>query len=124
LLLDTSVLIEIQRGHKPGREGLPKNERKPLSISWASIFECSVGAGRAPDIGQLRGFLDGVVMISADAPIGWRAGEYIRRFQRSRGVGQIDSLIAATGLIAQRPLILLNTKHVPDVPDVRRPYRA
>ncbi len=122
MLLDTSVLIDVQRQHAPALAWLKAQASKPLSISAVTVFELSIGADRQDDSALIQAMLASLVIVPIDAPIAWRAGELYRRYQRTHGMGRIDAIIAATALVAHLQLATLNLKHFPGIKDLHKPY--
>lgn len=56
-------------------------------------------------------------------PIGWRAGELMRRFRASHhGIGLGDYLMAATAQILGLELATLNVKHFPMMEGLEPPF--
>lgn len=87
-----------------------------------SVFEFHAGAVSAAARTRIAAILETMPVINIDAAIGETAAAYWRRFQKSHGVGIGDALIAGTAIVSRLPLITLNIKHFPELPDVRRPY--
>jgi predicted nucleic acid-binding protein len=122
VLLDTSVLIDLQRAHPPALAWLNKNSNLPFSVSSVSVLELSVGAETKDEVRNVRALLDATTVIAVDDAIAWRAGELFRKYNRSHGTGRIDALIAATALITRAPLATHNVKHFPMIKGLRPPY--
>lgn len=122
LLLDTSVLIDVQRRHPPALAWLSKLQRTALFTSSVTAFELHVGADQPGASDAIRRLLEAVSVIAIDAAIAERASAIFRRYEASHGVDEFDALIGATALVAQLPLITLNLKHFPGVKHVRKPY--
>jgi hypothetical protein len=53
------------------------------------------------------------VCVPADAAVGRRAGEYLRRYRKSHSVELGDALIAATAVVSGAMLWTRNRKHYP-----------
>lgn len=122
LLLDTSVLIDVQRRHPPALTWLSRQQRTALFASSITVFELNVGADRPGTAQVIRRMLEAVSVIEVDAAMAEKAAGIFRRYAPSHGVDEFDALIAATALVAHLPLVTLNTKHFPGVKDVRKPY--
>jgi predicted nucleic acid-binding protein len=100
VLLDTDVLIDHLRGHRPLRLSDPK-----LKISI--ITRCELFAGRNVNEPQLRRTLSVLEELSLDQAIAESAG----RIRRESGIPAPDALIAATALAHDLPLMTRNRRH-------------
>jgi predicted nucleic acid-binding protein len=108
VLLDTDVLIDHLRGHRPLRLSDPK-----LTISI--VTRCELFAGRNVDEPGLRRALSVLEELSVDQPIAEAAG----RIRRTNGIPVPDALIAATALEHELPLLTRNRRHFDRVPGLR-----
>lgn len=122
LLVDTSVLVDVERNHPPALAWLKKAAHTPIYVSAVTVFELHVGADLPGSTKRVANLLESVVIVPVDAAVAARGGEVLRRYESSHGMGRLDALIAATALVARLPLVTLNTKHFPGVKDVRKPY--
>lgn len=122
LLLDTSVLVDVQRRHGPALTWLAKQDRTPLFASSATAFELYAGADRPGAAQAIRRVLDALSVIGIDGAIAEHAGSIFRRHAASHGLDEFDAIIAATALVAQLTLVTLNVRHFPSVKNVRKPY--
>ena len=115
VLLDTDIAVEIQRG----RDRLILTQWSDLVASGASIL-CSpvvvaeIWAGARPQERQLiSSFFDALYCLPADYETGQLAGEFMRRYAKSRSVEMADALIAASAIQHQAALWTHNRKHYP-----------
>ena len=122
-LLDTDVLIDIQRGHPP-------------AVLWfASLTEVPCVPGfvvmeliqSASDSRQVKG----AMLLVAPLAIVWptesdctQALAHFSRLHLSHGLGLIDSLVAACGTGRSAQLCTFNLKHYRAVPELvtEQPY--
>jgi predicted nucleic acid-binding protein len=100
VLLDTDVLIDHLRGHRP----LPLSDPK-LNISI--VTRCELFAGRNVDEPKLRRTLSVIEELTLDRDIAEAAG----RIRRESDIPVPDALIAATALQHVLPLMTRNRRH-------------
>jgi len=122
-LLDTDILIDIQRGHAPALawfSGLTELPQVPGFVVMELIQD-------AQNIQQVRD----VLRLVAPLPVVWptaldcqRAlGDFVA-YHLSHGLGLLDSLIAATAIGLSGSLCTFNVKHYRVVPGLvlEEPY--
>jgi predicted nucleic acid-binding protein len=123
LLLDTDVLIDVQRGH-------------PAALAWCSalpvppsapglvVMELIPGARDAADVRA-------ALRLTAPLPVVWptaadcqRALTEFATLHLSHGLGLLDSLIGATAVGLGAELCTFNDKHYRGIPGLvlTRPY--
>jgi predicted nucleic acid-binding protein len=122
LLLDSSVLIDVQRRYKPALAWLARQDQTALFVSSATAFELYAGADRPGAAEAVRQMLDAVSIVVVDAVIAEKGASIFRRYEASHGVDEFDAIIAATALVARLPLVTRNVRHFPAVKNVRKPY--
>jgi predicted nucleic acid-binding protein len=108
VLLDTDILIDHLRGHRPLRLSDPN-----LKISI--LTRCELFAGRNVDEPQLRRTLSVLEELSVDQTIAESAG----RIRRESEIPVPDALIAATALEHELPLMTRNRRHFDRVAGLR-----
>ena len=113
-LLDSDVIIWYLRGRADVRRWvawLSAHERP--SCSALSVLEVAAGT-RPHEEAVTRAFLESLDVIAPRASLTWRAGIWIRDFQR-RGVtlDMVDAVIAATAVEHSLLLATFNTRHYP-----------
>jgi tRNA(fMet)-specific endonuclease VapC len=113
-LLDTSVLIHLQREWARGEIGaarryLQKEEREEFSISVITALEFLEGYRQ---LGDGERFLEPFPQLEVTEGVA-RVASRIRRSLRQRGelIGDFDVLIAATAVVADLPVVTDNTGH-------------
>jgi hypothetical protein len=83
-------------------------------ILFSPISAAELWAGARPAEHETLSRLFGSLMcVPADAEIGRRAGDYLRRYRKSHGVELGDALIAASAVAGNAMLWTRNRKHYP-----------
>ena len=121
VLLDTSVLIDILRG-RTAALGWLDGLAKPPSLSAVSLMELHAGCRNRREEGDIARIERTLKIHPVDAAIARRAGVFVRLYQASYGLDDIDALIAATAEHHDVKLATLNVKHFPMFAKLRRPY--
>jgi predicted nucleic acid-binding protein len=121
LLLDTTVLVDVLRGHA-GAAAFVEAARGKLAVSSLTVAEIYAGTrgDEALPVGRLMGLFTVLPVTNA---IGQLGGAYRHEFGRRSGTGLINCLIAATAQLHGLQLATANLKHFPMLDDVRHPYR-
>ena len=115
VLVDSDVLIEVSRG----RDSTILDKWMELSESDALILFSPVSAAelwagaRPAEHPMLEALFDALVCVPAEASVGRRAGEYLRRYRKSHAVELGDALIAASAVTSGGRLWTRNRKHYP-----------
>lgn len=122
-LLDTSILVDLLRGHKPARDWIDSVPAVARSISVITAAELLAGCRNRTEQRAVERELDLYVMIWLAEDTSEMALAWYKRFRLSHGVGFLDCLIAATAARHGLHLATLNLKHFP-FPDLEleRPY--
>jgi predicted nucleic acid-binding protein len=121
IVLDTTVLIDVLRGHQP-------------AIAWISLIG---GVPRCSELTRtevLRGLrsverapaerlFGALVWVPVLESIAREAGELGRRYRRSHnGIGTVDLVVAATANRLGARLATANVRHYPMFKGLRAPY--
>ena len=123
VLVDTSILIDLLRGHPAARDYLRGLEDPPLA-SEVTRVEILRGL-RAAERDPTERLFDTLRWASVDEVIARRAGELGRRWERHRpGIALADLIIAATAEHLGADLVTTNVRHFPMFPALVPPYRA
>ncbi len=115
VLIDSDVLIEVSRGRDErilSKWG--ELSRSEALILFSPVNQAELWAGARPsEHDRLEALFGALVCAPADATIGRRAGEYLRRYRKSHGLELGDALIAATAAGHGAMLWTRNRKHYP-----------
>jgi len=115
VLIDSDVLIEVSRGRDPSLLedwGRLANSDALIVISPVTVAELWHGV-RNVEEKALADLLASLVCLPADAVVGRRAGDFLRRFHRSHGLELGDALIGAAAAVHAIPLWTRNRRHYP-----------
>lgn len=122
IVLDTTVLIDLLRGHGPARDWLQALEEVP-ACSELTRVEVLRGLRTRERQGAER--LMGLLRwIPVDEEVARRAGALGRIWRRSHRLGTVDLVIAATTESLGARLATSNTRHYPMFTDLAAPYET
>ena len=123
VLLDSSVLIDILRGHRAALDYVLGLGTVPAA---SEITRVEVLRGvRSGERRMTERLLGSLRWIPLDAPIARGAGELGRRWRAShRTLATADLVIAATALEHELDLATLNIRHFPMFDGLAPPYVA
>jgi predicted nucleic acid-binding protein len=115
VLVDSDIIIEILRGRD--REIAARWDALSLSdgnimYSAVSIAELWTGA-RPLEHEAIARFFRSLTCVPVDAEIARHAGDNLRLYKKSHGVGLGDALIAASAHLNKATLWTRNRKHYP-----------
>lgn len=118
--LDTTVLIDVLRGHEPAVQYLIDLE-DAVGISVLSVAELYVGLrpGEEQALEDLIATLD-VWPLELEAAR--RGGAWRQQYGPSHNVSLTDALLAATAFERGARLATHNLKHFPMLPEAVKPY--
>jgi predicted nucleic acid-binding protein len=123
ILFDTTVIIDILRGHEP-------------AVAWARALQERPACSEITRVEVLRGLrtqerrpterlFGAIVWIPIDEAIARRAGELGRTWRRShQGIATADLIIAASAQEHGHELATVNVKHFPMFRGLRLPYQT
>lgn len=123
VLVDTSVLVDHLRGHRPAGE-LLERERTAGALHASEMTRLEILAGmRAAEERGTRSLLSTLVWHPVDADVAEDAGALGRRWLPGHpGIDGADLAIAATALRTGSRLLTCNVRHFPMFSDLRPPY--
>jgi predicted nucleic acid-binding protein len=126
LLLDTTVLIDLLRGHAGAAEFIDTviASRTPLFVSAISAMELFVGCRNNDEVKKAQQLVASFGLLHLYPAESRRAYELVLLYSKSHGLAIPDALIAATALVQDLELASDNVRHFGMIPDlgVRRPY--
>ncbi len=122
-LVDTDVLIDIQRGHAPALNWFSALTELP-AVPGFVVMELIQDARNANEVRRAQQLVAPLSVIWPTESDCDRALSDFSTFHRSHGLGLIDSLIAACGVGRSATLYTFNIKHYSVVPrlTLARPY--
>jgi len=121
-VLDTTVLIDVLRGHPGAVDYLLALEEVPV-CSEVTRVEVMRGL-RSEERRPAEQLFQRLRWAHVDEAVARVAGELGRRLRRSHtGVGLADLIIAATAEEVGLPIATTNIRHFPVVQEIRAPYR-
>lgn len=122
-LLDTSVVIDLLRGHAPALRFAEGLEDVPIC---SEVTRVEVVRGlRSSERGAADRLLRSLRWAEVDEPIARRAGELGRRWRRSHdGLSVADLIIAAAAEELDAELATCNVRHFPMFAGLRPPYAS
>jgi predicted nucleic acid-binding protein len=112
ILIDSDILIDVSRGVPEALETLERIVRDDEpSISIVTQMELLVGCRNQHELRSLGAFLQDFRIFKLSERISDSALGLLHRFRLSHGLLLADSLIAASALSHELPLISKNQKH-------------
>jgi predicted nucleic acid-binding protein len=120
-LLDTNVVVDFLRGHRPAVTFVGSLKSRPR-LSVVTVTEIFAGLRSQKNERVVRGFFaqcECLPLLSVSAEY---AGDILRHYRASHGVGIADALIAATAEHHGLRLATLNVKHFPMLKGLKRAY--
>ena len=121
IVLDTTVLIDVLRGHRPALDYL-RSLDEPPACSEVTRVEVLRGL-RHRERDAAEGLMRAMRWSAVDEQIARRAGALGRAWRRSHSLATTDLIIAATAQELGGELATSNTRHFPMFPGLTPPYR-
>jgi predicted nucleic acid-binding protein len=120
VVLDTTVLIDVLRGHAPARRWLAGLDEVP-TCSEISRIEVIRGL-RSPERSAAEALFAGLDWAEVTQPIARLAGELGRQYRASHGLAVADLVVAATTRHVGAALATHNLRHYPMFAGLAEPY--
>jgi predicted nucleic acid-binding protein len=123
ILLDTDVVIDIERGHAPALAWLSCSRDMHAALPGIVALELLQGARSDLESRRSRRLIDGYRLRWPSGRDGQRALDSMSQLRRS-GMSVPDALIAQTAIGLGAPLATFNERHFRAVPGLTlvRPY--
>jgi tRNA(fMet)-specific endonuclease VapC len=120
MLLDTSVLIDIDRGTDPAKlEKLDQDDPHSISSVTVSEFYAGVHLRDQPDEAGAEKILNNAEEIAMEGRIARKAGELIaRKIRDNLSLGINDIYIAATAIQRGDTLLTADTSDFSSIPEL------
>ena len=109
IVLDTNVLIEILKGNAAATARVTSFQ-VPLYISSITAMELYYGALNKNEMKKLERFIATFTLSYPDEKVSHRALLLIKQYAKSHCLDIPDSIIAATALVLDAPLLTYNLK--------------
>jgi predicted nucleic acid-binding protein len=122
IILDTTVLVDVLRGHRPAHEWLRSLGEVP-ACSELTRVEVLRGL-RSRERSAAEALMGALRWIPVDEEIARRAGALGRTWRRSHRLGTVDLVIAATAQSLDARLGTSNTRHYPMFDGLVAPYET
>ena len=120
IVLDTTVLIDVLRGHRPALEYLRSLDAVP---ACSEITRVEVMRGiRSRERDAVEQLMRSLRWISVDEQIARRAGGLGRTWRRSHRLASADLVIGATAQELSAGLATANVRHFPMFEGLKPPY--
>ena len=122
-LLDTDILIDVQRGYSPAVDWFSSLPEAP-SVPGLVIMELIQDAQNAWQVRQALKLVAPMPVVWLSEADGVRALSDFTAYHLSHGLGLLDSLIAACALSRSAVLCTFNKKHYKMIPGLKteQPY--
>ncbi len=126
ILLDTTVLIDISRGHLDASDFIDSmvQSHTPLFISVVSAMEFVAGCRNQREVDKIQQLIVDFSLLPLSPVASLKAYELMISYSKSHGLSIPDALIAATAMTQQLELATDNERHFKMIPTllVKRPY--
>lgn len=123
-LIDTAIIIDLLRGHRPALDWIESLRAEDRFISIVTVFELLEGCDNLRDQRRLERELESYISLPVTDAVSLQALALLREHRLRAGIGYPDCLIGATASVFDMPLYTLNVRHFRALKGLRieRPY--
>lgn len=118
VLVDTNVIIEAFKGAQETIELLERTGLKNLVVSTITQMELYIGALNKNELNLIRNRLRNIKILDINKKISQKSAELVYNYSKSHNLDIPDSIIAATALIHNIPLLTYNLRDFRFIPDL------
>jgi tRNA(fMet)-specific endonuclease VapC len=118
VIFDTNILIELYRGNIAVKQQIERIDPGVIYISSITVAEFMAGARDKADLKRIENLLTKYTAIQINPDITDIFIDLFRTLTLSHRPGIADTLIAATALYYNLPLLTLNKKHFQYIPGI------
>jgi predicted nucleic acid-binding protein len=122
IVLDTTVLIDVLRGHRPALDYLRALDTPPICSEVSRVEVLRGLRAREREAGDA--LMRAVGWAPLDEAIARRAGALGRTWRRSHALALADLVIGATAMELGAELATSNVRHYPMFAGLTAPYRS
>ena len=122
IILDTTVLIDLLRGHVPAMSYLTSLDEIP-ACSEVTRVEVLRGVRHSEREATER-LMQSISWLGVDEQVARRAGNLGRKWRRSHLLATTDLIIAATAQEVEAQLATSNVRHYPMFEGLQPPYET
>lgn len=125
IVVDTGILVDHLRGHKPARRAIGLARRSDrVASSLVTKIEVLAGIRPGEELETYRLF-DQIEWIDVDDEVAERAGRLAARFASTHASVELPAfVVAATAEVLSATLWTLNSRHFPMFAELPDPYAA
>lgn len=123
-LLDTDILVDIQRGHPPAIVWMRQLTLADFAVPGAAVLELLAGSRNGNELQKSSDFVSRLQVAWLAEADNELAAQLVERHRLSTGLSIADFLIAAQALNSKATLYTFNLKHFSAIPglDAQAPY--
>ena len=123
-LIDTSIVVDILRGHSPAKDWVDTLPEEGRFVSVVTAAELVAGCRNQAEQRRVEREIALYTTVWLDETVSQAALELYKKFHLSHGAAFLDCLIAATAINNGLRLATLNLTHFVPFPDIHaeRPY--